>query len=187
MPEKGWDYFNALYDVARTVNGSLEPGEVLERIVAAVKEAMCVKAAVLRVLGGKGRELRMGACVGLSTGYIRKGPVTVKDSRLDQRALTGETIYLRDAQTDGDFQYGDRARDEGIRSVLVVPLMVEGRAVGVLRAYADDVREFDAHEIRFLEAVANLSAVALENARLHQALKTDYNLLLAYSDRLDDN
>ena len=71
--------------------------------------------------------------------------------------------------------------------MLVVPLMVKDRAIGVLRAYTSDVREFDADEIKFLEASANLSAIALENARLHEALKRDYDLLIRHQDRLDDN
>lgn len=59
--------------------------------------------------------------------------------------------------------------------------------IGVLRVYTDKVREFNEQETKFLESVANLSALALENARLHQALKTNYELLIAHKYRLDDN
>ena len=38
-----------------------------------------------------------------------------------------------------------------------------------------------------MEAVASLSAIALENARLHNSLKTEFDLLAAHTDRLDDN
>jgi len=71
--------------------------------------------------------------------------------------------------------------------VLVVPLMVEKKAVGVLRVYTKEERKFDADEIKFLEAVGNLSAIALEKARLHQALRKDYDLLVAHKYRIDDN
>ncbi|MBU0987762.1 MAG: GAF domain-containing protein, partial [Proteobacteria bacterium] len=110
-----------------------------------------------------------------------------KESGLDQKALKGKAIYLKNAQTDKDFQYKDKARAEQIKSVLVVPLMVEKKAVGVLRVYSEKVRKFDEDERKFLEAVANLSAIALENARLHQALRQDYDLLVAHKYRLDDN
>jgi GAF domain-containing protein len=49
------------------------------------------------------------------------------------------------------------------------------------------MRTFDEQEIRFMDAVANLSAIALENARLHQALRRDYDLLVAHEYRIDDN
>jgi GAF domain-containing protein len=65
--------------------------------------------------------------------------------------------------------------------------MAEKKAIGVLRAYTAKAREFDEQEIRFMDAVANLSAIALENARLHQALRRDYDLLVAHEYRIDDN
>ncbi len=76
---------------------------------------------------------------------------------------------------------------EGIKSLLVVPLMVENNAIGVLRVYTAEEREFDSDEIKFMETVGNLSAISLENARLHQALKRDYELLVEHKYRIDDN
>lgn len=181
------DYFTALYDVAKVINASLEPDKVLDEIIQCVAGAMNVKACSLRILDSRKQRLILGASCGLSDGYVRKGPVLVDESGLDKKALAGETIWLKDAQTDADFQYSEKAVAEGIHSLLVVPLMVENKAVGVLRAYSAEIREFGADEIKFLEAVANLSAIALENARLHQALRTDFDLLVAHKYRIDDN
>lgn len=181
------DYFQALYDVAKVINASLEPDEVLGQIVESVAQAMGVKAATLRLLDRSRQKLRMAGCTGLSAGYIQKGEVRVKDSGLDQKVLAGETHYIADAQNDKAFQYPERAKEEGLHSVLVTPLMVDKKAIGVLRAYSDEVREFDQEEIMFLEAVANLSAISLEKARLHEALKRDYDLLIQNEYRLDDN
>lgn len=185
MKEK--NYFNALYDVVRVINASLELGTVLEEIVKALADAMNVKAASIRLLDSRRRSLVMGASFGLSKGYIRKGPVLVKESGLDQKVLKGELIWIKDAQTDPDFQYGAGAKAEGIRSVIVAPLVTGKKVIGVLRVYSDKIREFTKQEMLFLEAVANLSAIALDNARLHQALKTNYELLIAHKYRLDDN
>jgi signal transduction protein with GAF and PtsI domain len=187
MTAKKPDYFSALYDVAKMINASLDPGQVLEQIVKQVTKVMNVKACALRVLGARRKRLLMGASCGLSKGYLRKGPVMVSESGLDQQVLKGQSVYMPDAQTDRGFQYGERAKTEGIHSVLAVPLMVGKKAVGVLRVYTASVRKFDKNEVKFLEAVANLSAIALDNARLHQALKKDYDLLVAHGSRLDDN
>lgn len=187
MDQEGRDYFEALYKVARAVNASLEPGDVLDTIVRSVAKALKVKASGLRIVDRQGARLLMGASCGLSEGYIRKGPVTVADSGLDRKALGGQIIYIEDIQNDSDFQYPERAKAEELRSLLVVPLMVEGKAVGVLRAYSDQVRKFDDDEIKFLQAAADLAAIALENSRLHAALKRDYDLLIQHEFRLDDN
>jgi signal transduction protein with GAF and PtsI domain len=187
MAAKKKDYFTSLYKVAKLINSSLEPEKVLDGIVRGVAEGMNVKACGLRLLDSKHDELRMGAYYGLSKGYMRKGKVTLSGSRLDKRALKGEVVYLQDVRTDRNWQYGERAKEEGIVSVLVVPLMVHGRPIGVLRAYTARKRNFGKEDIAFLEAAANLSAIALDKARLHKALKTDYDLLLADRDRIDDN
>jgi GAF domain-containing protein len=65
-----------------------------------------------------------------------------------------------------------------------MPLKVEGQVIGVLRVYDAECREYAPHEVEFLQAVADLSAIAIENARLHEALKKDYELLAAYESRL---
>ncbi|MCD6571196.1 MAG: GAF domain-containing protein [Deltaproteobacteria bacterium] len=187
MKGKEKDYFMALYDVAKVINASLKTSHVLHEITQSVVKAMKVKGCSIRLLGPRKKKLLVGAIYGLSEDYIRKGPVLVKESGLDQKVLKGETIWLKDAQTDKDFQYGAKAKEEGIRSVLVVPLKVGKKAIGVLRVYTSRVREFSGQEIQFLEAVANLSAIALENARFHQALQTNYDLLLAHKYRIDDN
>lgn len=187
MTNREKDYFTALYEVAKVVNASLEPAEVLERIACCVTEAMGVKACAIRLLDARGRRLLMGAACGLSKGYLVKGPVLVRESGVDRKALGGKTIWVRDAQSDKRFQYNAEAKREGIRSVLVVPLQVGKKVIGVLRVYTREERTFDRQEIRFLEAVANLSAIALDNARLYSALKTNFDLLVEHKYRIDDN
>lgn len=185
MKEK--DYFLALYEVAKVISASLDMATVLDEIVKSVAVAVGAKASSIRLLDSRKKTLIMGASYGLSKGYLRKGPVLIKESGLDQKAMTGQLIWIKNAQTDPGFQYGAGAKAEGIKSVIVVPLKVEKNVIGVLRVYTDKIREFNEPETKFLESVANLSALALENARLHQALKTNYELLIAHKYRLDDN
>ena len=187
MTTRDRDYFEALYEVAKVINASLEPSEVLEKITCCVTEAMGVKACSLRLLDARGKRLLMGAACGLSKGYLVKGPVLVRESGIDRKALAGKTIWIRDAKSDKGFQYTAEARKEKIRSVLVVPLLAGRKVIGVLRAYTGEERKFDRREIRFLEAVANLSAIALDNARLYNALKTNFDLVIEHKYRIDDN
>src|SRR5208283_2749473 len=151
VKDKEKNYFTALYDVVRVVHSSLDVSTVLQEVVKAVVDTMGVKASSIRLLDSRKRALVMGASCGLSKGYVKKGPVLIKESGLDQKVLKGERI----------------------KSVIVAPLICAKTVIGVLRVYSDKVREFNAHEIQFLEAVASLSALALENARYHQALQTN--------------
>jgi len=187
MKGKDVDYFVALYDVAKVINASLDPSKVLEKIVQSVVNAMGVKAGSIRLLDSRERLLVLGAERGLSQGYVRKGPILIEESGLDRKVLKGKTIWIENVQTDKDFQYGAKAKAEGIKSVLVVPLMLEKKAIGVLRVYADRVRKFRDEEIKFLKAVANLSAIALDKARMHETLQTRCDLMAEHKYRIDDN
>ncbi len=180
MSEKELAYYRTLYEVAKGINSSLEPVVVLRAIAEQVARALGAKACSIRLLDRQGRRLLASTSYGLSKGYLHKGPVEVAKSGFDQETLTGKVVQIKDATTDSRFQYPDAAREEGIASVMALPLMVEGRAIGVLRLYCDEPREFDQAEVDFATVIANLSAIAIENARLHQALKTDYELLTAY-------
>ncbi|MBN2568766.1 MAG: GAF domain-containing protein [Deltaproteobacteria bacterium] len=187
VKQKEMDYFAALYDVARVISASLDPIRVLEEITQCVARAMNVKACSLRLLASRGRILEMGASYGLSGAYVDKGPIVVTESKVDQKALKGKTIWLENAQADDDFQYREKAKAEGIKSVLVLPLIVEKETIGVLRVYTEDVWKFTDRDLKFLEAVSNLSAIAIDNARHHERLKLRCDLMAEHKYRIDDN
>ena len=187
MKEKEMDYFAALYEVARVINGSLDPATVLDKIVRSVTHAMNVKACSIRLLDSRKRQLVLGAAHGLSKDYLHKGPILIKESGLDQKVLSGETLWLKNVQTDKDFQYGAKAKAEGIKSVFAVPLLLQKKAIGVLRVYSESIQQFNDQEIKYLEAVANLSAIALDNAKHHKTLQVQCDLMAAHKYRIDDN
>jgi GAF domain-containing protein len=67
--------------------------------------------------------------------------------------------------------------EEGIRSVHSVPLIAPDRSepggrrvIGVLRVYSSQTHRFGDEEVAFLQVIANLGAIALQNARLYHEL-----------------
>jgi PAS domain S-box-containing protein len=166
-------YSSALYDVARSINSSLDLSQVLDLLAKSTAKATKSKACSLRLLNADKTLLVMGGAYGLSQGYLRKGNVEVEKSRIDQEALLGKTGIIPDATNDPRFQYPEEAKSESIRSILVIPLMLRDNPIGVMRLYTEDVRDFGAAEIGFVSAIANLGAIAIENAKLYEALKEE--------------
>jgi GAF domain-containing protein len=186
MGERDHTYYRTLYDLVRVINSSLEPTTVLDTIAKQVADAMNAKACTLRLIDRRGTTLLASAAWGLSKGYLRKGPIEIAKSGLDREVLAGNVVHIQDVATDPRFQYPEAARAEGLVSILVLPLLVEGKAIGSLRVYSDTRRDFTEEEVEFAGAIANLSAIAIENARMHQALKTDYELLTAYNNTIHE-
>src|SRR3954462_7747267 len=59
-------------------------------------------------------------------------------------------------------------REKGIRSLLGVPLIVEGRVIGVLHVGTLTPREFTAADTELLRSAADRAALAIDRARLYE-------------------
>jgi len=186
MTEHERDLYRTLYRIAKIINSSLDTDEVLNAIVEQTAQAMNAKGCAIRLLSADGSRLFMSATYGLSEDYLRKGPIYVAKSTIDQQVLQGQPVIVADAQTDKRLQYPDKVRAEGIASMLVVPLTAREKIIGAMRVYTAEPRTFTEDEIEFLQAIANLGGIALENARLYQALKADYESFSDFHYRLFD-
>lgn len=173
--------YKTIYKIAKVVNASLEPKVVLGEIVEHVTKVMNAKGCFIRLLDQSGSILKPDAHYGLSERYAKKGPVEVAKSKLDQEVLAGNPIYIADVRKDARFQYPQQATEEGLVSLIVVPLTAHGnKVIGVLRVYASETRKFTEDELEFVSCIANLCGIALENARMYHALKRASELANAY-------
>ena len=178
------DPFRTLYKVARAVNSSLDVMQVLNLIVSSTAEAMGAKGCSLRLLGPDGEHLMFGAACGLTPNYRAKGPVCVAQSEVDRQAIENrQLVCIDDASTDSRFQYPEQAREEGIVSVVVAPLIVQDQPIGVLRVYSATRRDFEEADLALVEAIASLSALAIENGRLYERLHRDYLAAIEFRQR----
>jgi GAF domain-containing protein len=167
-------YFDALYRLVLRISGSLDQDEVLAYLTEETARAVDVKASSVRLLDKSGSLLEMKAVYGLSDAYLNKGPVEVQHSPVDQEILAGRATQLPDVPGDIGFQYPDEARREGIVSLASVPLIARNQPLGVLRVYSGERRQFSDTDMRFLTAVADLAALCIENARLYEGTRQNY-------------
>jgi signal transduction protein with GAF and PtsI domain len=156
------------------VSSSLDLSDVLAYLTEEAARAVSAKASAVRLLDEAGERLEMAAVYGLSERYLNKGPVILSRSRVDQEILAGNATQLANVSGDPSFQYPDEATREGIVSVCSVPLIAHGRPIGVLRVYSGERRAFDETEMKFLVAVGDLAALSIDNARLYNEMRQNY-------------
>ncbi len=171
------DQMRALVCTARSISSTLSLDEVLQTIAQNAVTALGMKAASIRLLNEDRKTLQVKAASGLSSAYLDKGPVEIDKSPLDRECLSGKCICIPDIGADKRLQYPEEIMKEGIRGMLSVPLSVKGRAIGVLRIYTSTRYEFNSSEVEFLTALASYGAIAIENARLFEHVKTEYEEL----------
>lgn len=126
-------------------------------------KALEAKGCSLMLLTPDRKVLLHTAAFGLSDWYVHKGPVSADKSISE--ALMGRPIAVSNATEDQRIQYREQAKREGIMSILSAPMQLREQIVGVIRVYTEDRRDFTPDDMYFVQAVANLGAIALENAR----------------------
>lgn len=157
-------------DAAHDLSRTLEERDLVRILLSHVVEALNARGAIMRTLDPDGKELVLLGALGLSETYLRKGVVRLTESQIDQQVLRGETVLIPDVTCHPGFQYPEAAAEEGLRGMVAVPMNVRNRAIGVLRVYVDDVEKLTPADVRLVEAMADLGALALEKVRLHQSL-----------------
>jgi GAF domain-containing protein len=154
------------------MNSANTPEDVLSSIVEDVAEALGAKGCSIMLLTPDRKRLLHTAAYGLSDWYIRKGPYLADKSIAG--TLKSEPVAILDATKDERMQYPEHQEREGVASILSVPMMLRDEVIGVMRVYTAEPRHFTADDIYFVSAVANLGAIALENAELYEFVHKDY-------------
>jgi signal transduction histidine kinase len=161
----------ALFQTTQAVSSTLRLPKVMDHLARSSALALGMPSASIRLLDESGERLAMTTAYGLSQDYIDKGPVELTHSALDQEALGGTPVIIGEPATDPRIQYPKQVAEEGIRSMLVAPIISGGKPLGVLRVYADEPNHFTEEDGAFLMAIARQGAAALENALAHDALQ----------------
>ena len=129
-------------------------------------------ASVPRVTGGL---LDFFASYGYSPGFhefLRNNPTSPGRGTVSGRAvLEGRTVHIPDVLVDPEYDYGEGQKIGGYRTLLGVPLMREGAAVGALLLGRAAPRPFTPQQIELLESFADQAVIAIENVRLFDEIQ----------------
>ncbi|WP_448382961.1 GAF domain-containing protein [Desulfosoma sp.] len=169
-------YLSSFQEITQAINSTLNINKVLELVVTKITQVMGVIGTTVRLLDPKSNTLYLAQAYGLSERFLKKGPVDAAKSIAENMA--GRIVVIEDVYTDPRIQYRAEVIEEGIRKILSIPLQVRGKVIGVLRILTGERPPFHDLEIQFAAAVAQQCAMAIENARMYQRVKYEYQQLL---------
>ena len=107
---------------------------------------------------------------------MNKGPLDPAKS-ISETLTTRKWSFVEDVANDPRVQYPKDAVREGVKTILSVPMIAGDRPVGVLRAYSGEPRQYSDDEIKFMERLADLTALCVQNARSYEDVKDEYDAL----------
>ncbi len=162
--------FETLATVSRTINSTLNLDEALRVITHEACELMRARMCSLMLLNESGEWLDLRASYGAGDAYIKKPRLAVGESLLGVVVRRKKPLQVANVQADNRYQNVELARRENLVSLLSVPLVFSGQAIGTLSVYTAKHYNFSNEEIKILSALAELSAIAIEKARLYERL-----------------
>jgi GAF domain-containing protein len=160
---------NLLHRISQVLGFDLSLSDVLQVIVSVTADLMDSKIVSILLVDENSRGLNIAATQSLSPAYRDKPSVPVDKSVSGRAIQTKQPQVIKDVQSDETFGFRDIAKAEGIVSMLSVPMLIRGQAIGVINSYSHSPRGYSEDDIKMLSLVASQAAIAIENARLQAA------------------
>ncbi|MBA7503634.1 hypothetical protein ES706_02245 [subsurface metagenome] len=142
--------------------------QVLHDALRKISEVMDVEVVWVFQLCEEAGELSLLGYEGISEGFARSiDKLKLGEGLSGWVAQKGELLMVKDASTDPRLTR-EVVRQEGIKSMLIVPMKCREEVKGTLCIASREYREFAEEETELLTTVASQIYICVENARLYQ-------------------
>jgi len=173
--EKHTLHYETILRLTSAISQSKDPEEVVLMTAESVTSAFGFKGCSVFLINKKTNELELAGSFGLSSDYLNKGPVKYLGEL--QKSLEEGPVAIYDVTDDPRIQYPEEAKREGVVSILSVPISIQSRTEGILRAYTAEAWDFTLRDVNLLQIIAQLCGMAIEMSRLYRGYKASIEIL----------
>jgi GAF domain-containing protein len=104
--------------------------------------------------------------------FLTRNPFAVDRGTLSGRvADEGTVVHIEDAANDPEYTWTEAQQRGNLRSGLGVPLLREGKVIGILVLYRSRVERYTGKQIELIQTFADQAVIAIENVRLFSDLR----------------
>jgi bifunctional protein TilS/HprT len=178
------EFYKAVRRVVAIVCSPVTLKEKLDALARATAHSLEAGASLVLIDAGR-KKLVHVASWGLPQYYLHKGVLDADRSLAE--VISGKPVIISDVSGDQRIQYPEVAARAGIVSILGMPIISEGQAIGSIRIYARERREFTNQETSFVIAMTNLASVALTQGKTNQEKPPEVSILRQAQSRVFAN
>jgi signal transduction protein with GAF and PtsI domain len=166
-----------LSKVSRTVVSGKYLDDILNMIANITAETMGLRICSIMLFDEKKQELAIKATQSLSKKYCNKPNLKIGQSISGKAVKSKKPFSVLDVTKEPDYMYPKIASEEGLCSMLAVPMIMNERVVGVINLYTSEEHVFSDEEIKILQSISDQAASVIENTKLmEEALKARESL-----------
>lgn len=165
------NHFKALYEIGREINSLRAPESLLSEIMDIAMRALAAERGFIVLIDSHKKQSDVAAARNISENKaidLMQIPSSVIRKVIDSR----QCVLSHDALEDPRFRDAKSVVTLKVRSMAAVPLRIRDKLIGII--YIDSTKNrkmFAESSLQFLEAFANQAGIAIENARLYQAVQ----------------
>ncbi len=165
-------------EIAEEINASLDLDEVLAHAAAQIKSLIDYEIFAVLLVDENSRELSFRFAIGHRQEVVENWRIPMGQGIIGTAAATGRPVRVSDVHKDSRYL---NALDS-VQSELAVPLLVQGRVMGVLDIESSQADYFTRDQQNILMMLATRIASAIENARLFERAKRQADTLLLLNE-----
>ena len=155
----------AIYQLNQAMTASIELSALFDRILQVLNEILVCDHIVLLAHNPGDSVLEVVRTTGLDVDALSKVRFTFNQGVTGEAAQSQRTIYVKNIDKDNrNLSYHGQVVTRG--SMISVPLVVKGRLVGVINLHKRQIDAFAASEQKLIQAIANQTALTIDNAQL---------------------
>ncbi len=168
----------ALNKTGRVITSTLDLDRVLTLAMAEARAMLDAEGASVLLHQAADNELVFAATVGPGSEELVGTRMPAGAGIAGWALQQAQPVLVRNAQNDPRFYDRiDNLTGLTTQSLLAVPLMCKGKAIGVIEAINRTGKAFSEHDLHYLSTMAGSAAIAIENARLYEAEREQRKLL----------
>jgi sigma-B regulation protein RsbU (phosphoserine phosphatase) len=160
--------FETLAEIGREVAAVLALDELFARIAQLTKRLIEYRTFGILLLDEERGELEMKLAVQYGE-KVQVPPLRLGEGLVGYAALHREAVLVADVSQDP--RYIKLVPD--VRSELAIPLLLKDRCIGVVDLESPELDAFSKRDVEILTLLASQAAVAIENARLYEEVRSN--------------
>jgi PAS domain S-box-containing protein len=157
------DRLASIQQVTDAAMAHLGLDDLLADLLRRIRQVLAADNATILLPTEDGKELVVRASSGLEEEVTSEVRVPIGRGIAGRIAASRESLRVDDLS---DFEVWSPILRANVSSLIGVPLLTEGKLIGVLHVDSMDPRHFTDDALRLLQLVADRAALAIENARL---------------------
>ena len=163
------DMLEMMAEIGHEMSAILDLDELLTRLAHLLKRVIDYRIFGIALLDEESQTLEMKVAIKYGDDPKAMDPVKLGEGLVGYAALHKEVVLVADVRKDPRYI----SAVEGVRSELVVPLLLKDRCIGVFDLESPELGAFTKKHAELLTLMASQAAVAIENARLYESIRAN--------------